>query len=173
MVAIELRRAFSNRAFVAALAIGVVLAVAQLITVVVPYGMSDEWAFWRVGSKGYYPNSLFNSWMGSTPYSLWSVLYFFILPLTVCLPYADSLYADMKSGYAANVVIRGGARRYFLAKTLAVFLSAGVVGVFPQLLNLLGSALFVPVFSPEVSAGTFFVHSSTMLADLFYSSPWI
>lgn len=172
MIAIELRRAFANKLFVAALAVGIALALAQLVTVVVPYGLSDEWAFWRAGSKGFYPNSLFNSWMGATSYSLWSVLYFFLLPLIACLPYADSLYTDLKSGYAANVVTRKGAKQYFRAKTLAVFLTAGTVSVVPQLINLLGTALLVPIFQPEPSAGTFFVASSAMLADMFYAAPW-
>lgn len=173
MIAVELRRAFKNKLFIAALVIGIVLAIAQLVTVVVPYGLGDEWAFWRTGSKGSYPHSLFNSWMGATPFSLWSVLYFFVLPLTACLPYADSLYTDVRSGYAANVVTRGGAARYFRAKVIAVFLTAGAVGVVPQLVNLLGTALLVPVLQPEPTAGTFFVAPSAMLADLFYSSPWL
>ncbi|MCB7039067.1 hypothetical protein [Eggerthella sinensis] len=173
MIAVELRRAFANKLFAAALAIGLALALAQLVTVVVPYGLGSEWAFWRAGSKGYYPNSIFNSWMGATSYSIWSVLYFFVLPLVACLPYADTLYSDVRSGYAANVVVRGGASRYFSAKALAVFLTAGTVGVAPQLLNLLGTALLVPALQPEPTAGTFFVSSGAMLADLFYSSPWL
>lgn len=173
MIAVELRRAFKNKLFIAALAIGVALAIAQLVTVVVPYGLSDAWAFWREGSKGAYPNSLFNSWMGATSYSIWSVLYFFVLPLTACLPYADSLYTDVRSGYAANVVSRGGVGRYFRAKVIAVFLTAGTVGVVPQLINLLGTVLLVPVLQPEPTAGTFFVGSGAMLADLFYSEPWL
>ena len=173
MISAELRRAFANGLFAAALAIGVALALAQLVTVVVPYGLGEEWAFWRAGSKGAYPNSLFNSWMGATPFSLWSVLYFFVLPLTACLPFADSLYSDMRSGYAANVVTRGGAGRYFRAKALAVFLTAGAVGVAPQLVNLLGAAMLVPALQPEPTAGTFFISPSAMLADLFYASPWL
>ncbi|MEG0666686.1 hypothetical protein [Gordonibacter sp.] len=173
MIAVELRRAFANKLFVAALAIGLALAIAQLVTVVVPYGLGGEWSFWRTGSKGFYPNSLFSSWMGATSYSLWSVLYFFVLPLTACLPYADSLYADVRGGYAANIVSRGGAGRYFRAKVIAVFLTAGTVGVVPQLVNLLGTALLVPTLQPEPSAGTFFISSSAMLGDLFYSSPWL
>ncbi|WP_165171360.1 hypothetical protein [Adlercreutzia sp. ZJ242] len=173
MVSVELRRAFANSLFVMALAMGFALAIAQLVTVVVPYGLGEEWAFWRVGSKGAYPNSVFGSWMGATPFSIWSVLYFFVLPLIVCLPYADSFYTDVKSGYAANVVTRGGSGRYFLSKTLAVFLTAGAVGVVPQLVNLLGTALLVPILQPEPTAGTFFVSPSAMLGDLFYVSPWL
>lgn len=173
MITVELRRAFASKLFVTALAIGVILALAQLVTVVVPYGLGSEWALWRAGSKGYYPNSIFNSWMGFTSYSIWSVLFFFMLPLAACLPYADSLYSDVRSGYIANVVTRGGAGRYFRAKALAVFLTAGSVGVVPQLLNLLGTAMLVPALQPEPSAGTFFISSSTMLGDLFYSSPWL
>ncbi|WP_080801318.1 hypothetical protein [Arabiibacter massiliensis] len=173
MITVELKRAFANKLFAAALAIGAALALAQIVTVVVPYGLGEEWAFWRAGSKGAYPNSLFDSWMGATPFSIWSVLYFFVLPLTACLPYADSLYADMRSGYAANVVSRGGAGRYFRAKAIAVLLTAGTVGVAPQLANLLGTALLVPILAPEPTAGTFFVFSGSLLADLFYASPWL
>lgn len=173
MISVELRRAFDNKLFVAALVLGIVLSLAQLVTVVIPYGLSDGWAFWRTGSKGSYPYSIFNSWLGSTPFSLWSVLYFFVLPLTACLPYADSLYTDVRSGYAANVVTRGGIGRYFRAKVIAVFLTAGAVGVVPQLINLLGTALLVPALQPEPTAGTFFVSPSAMLADLFYLSPWL
>lgn len=173
MIAVELRRAFANRMFVGALGIGLVLAVAHIATVAVPYGLGDDWSFWRAGSKGHYPESLFNTWMGGTPYSLWPTLYFFLLPLLVCLPHADSLYADVKGGLAANVVVRAGAAPYFQAKALAVFLTAGAVGVLPQLANLLGTALLVPVLKPEPAAGTFFVGPDAMLADVFYSMPWL
>ena len=173
MISVELKRAFANKLFVVALFIGIALAVGQIITVVVPYALGGDWAVWRAGLKGAYPNSLFDSWMGATPFSIWSVLYFFVLPLIVCLPYADSFYTDVKSGYAANVVSRGGVGRYFLGKTFAVFLAAGLVGVVPQLVNLLATTLFLPVFQPEPTAGTFFVAPSAMLADLFYSSPWL
>lgn len=173
MIAVELRRAFANRLFVAALCIGTVIAIAQLVTVVVPYGIGEEWAVWRAGSKGYYPNSVFNSWMGATSYSLWSVLFFFLLPLLACLPYADSLYTDLKTGYVANAVTRGGLNGYLRAKVCAVFLAAGAVGVVPQLVNLLGTTMLVPALHPEVSAGTFFVSPSSMLADVFYAAPWL
>jgi len=173
MIAVELKRAFANKLFVAALAIGVALAIAQVVTVAVPYGLGSVGAFQRAGAKGCYPNSLFSSWMGATSYSIWSVLYFFVLPLIICLPYADSLYTDVKSGYVANVATRGGIGCYFRAKVLAVFLTAGTVGVVPQLVNLLGAALFVPILQPEPTAGLFSVPPSAMLADLFYSSPWL
>lgn len=173
LVSMELKRAFANRMFCVALGIGLCLALAQLVVVVVPYGVGDGWEVWRVGTKGSYPFSVYNSWMGATSYSVFTSLYYFILPLVVCLPFADSLYTDIKSGYVVNVVSRSGKARYFGAKVIAVCLSAGVVAIVPLVANFLASALFVPLLMPEVVAGTFPVSPRAMMADIFYTEPLI
>ncbi len=168
---IELRRAFINKIFLIALALGLCFAIAHLLVVVIPYGVGDAWAAWRTGTKGSYPFSVYNTWLGATGYSIFTTLYYFILPLIVCLPYADSLYMDITSGYAANVISRIGKTRYFAAKAIAVFLSAGIVAILPLVINFLTAALFVPLLMPDPLAGTFPVSPRSMFADLFYTAP--
>ncbi|MDR0514075.1 MAG: hypothetical protein LBG81_02790 [Coriobacteriaceae bacterium] len=159
-----------NRMFVLALAIGLLLAALQVMSVVVPFAFSDVWAPVRNGMKGVWPHSFYSSWIGVTGYSVFSTLYYFMLPLLVCLPHASSLYADLKAGYTGNVHTRVKASYYYFAKMTAVFLSAGAVSVVPLVANLLATMLFLPLVLPDPVAGIFF-SGARMWLDVYYSSP--
>jgi hypothetical protein len=133
--------------------------------VAVPFSTSDLWVNWRTGAGGAYPPTLFNSWMGATPYSIYSEIYYTFLPLVICIPGATSILNDIKNGtenHSAN---------YYFAKLASVFASGGTVAVAPLLLNLFITAMFVPALPPEPVAGTFPLYSTQMLADLYYFAP--
>lgn len=171
MIKTECRRAFGGRLLAAALVAGLALTLAHLITVAVPYGTSDVWEVWRSGAKGAYPFSVYNTWMGGENSSAFTTLYYFLLPLLACVPFADSLYTDLTSGYAAQMISRTGRGTYCTAKVLAVALSAGTVVLVPLVVNFLGTLLFVPLLPPEAAAGIFFVGPSAAFADVFYEAP--
>lgn len=172
MIVAEIKRALSSTSFLIALGVGLLFALAHILTVAVPYAFDPDWSLVQAGSKGVYPNSLLNSWIGATPYALSTSLFFFALPLLVCLPHAGTLYTDLKSGFISSVITRCSIKDYLVAKAVAVFLSGGIIGIAPLLFNFLGTAMLLPALTPEPAAGIFNVPPTALLADLFYAQPW-
>lgn len=168
---LELLRAFGNRTFVLVLAVGILLAVVHVALVPFQYAFADIWTYWRQGFGGTYPPSLYSSWIGQTPYSVVTIIFFHSLPLLACIPFADSLCSDLTSRYALQLISRSGRTAYFIAKPIAVALSSGAVALIPLLLNILLTACCVPALPPEPAAGTSLVSSSSMLASVYYDFP--
>lgn len=102
-----------------------------------------------------------------------TTLYFFLLPLLVCIPYADSLFIDRRDGYARSIVTRAPRRYLYAAKAVSVFLTAATVAVGPLILDLFLTALFFPAIIPIPSAGTFPIFEVSMWSGLYYSSPFL
>ncbi|MCL2826166.1 MAG: hypothetical protein FWD72_02040 [Eggerthellaceae bacterium] len=167
----ELHRAFFNRMFVLSLLVAMAIAVAHVLLVGMPYGVSEIWGAWRSGSKGVYPPSLYNTWIGQTGYSVLTVAFYYAIPLLCCIPFTDSLAADMTTKYISQAITRSSRARFFGSKLCAAALSSGCIALVPLVANVVLTACFVPALVPEPAAGTFFVAPSTMLPDLFYSAP--
>jgi hypothetical protein len=170
---IELRRAFKNPLLLIALAVGAAVALGQFIQVVLP--AIPYLDTYKAVSKGgiIYPHSVFNKWMGSDSTSVYSLLFYILMPILVTLPFADSFFCDRKSGYIKNVLIRTPKSRYYIAKYIAVFLSAGTAGIVPLLLNLGLSSAVLPSLLPQITDGTFPLMGTSMWAGLFYTHPYL
>lgn len=168
----ELRRACLSPAFAGAILVGVALALANVLLIAFPYATSDVWSAWRAGAKASYPISFHHSWMGQTSFSVTTVMFYWLVPLLACVPFAASLSDDISSHYADQIIVRVGKHRYFSAKLVASAVSAALVVSFPLVLNIAAVACLVPDIPPEPAAGTFYVAPNTMLVDLFYNAPW-
>lgn len=166
----ELRRAFGSWGFKATFAAALALSAAQLVSVPLQYATSDLWSTWRSGVQTMPPN-VWSSWLGATSYSTWSVLYYYLMPLLCCAPHGSSLCFDIRSGYITELVTRVPSSSYLRAKALSTCLSATVIAVVPQLLNLLGTMMLVPMLEPDPAAGIYAVTSVSALAQLFYTHP--
>ncbi|AEB06499.1 hypothetical protein Corgl_0380 [Coriobacterium glomerans PW2] len=172
ILALELKRAFGGAPFVLALIIGIGLSVANIALVAAPYALSEMWAGWRDGAQGC-PPSFFGTWMGQTPFTITTSIFYYALPLLACIPYATSLHADLSSHFATQLLVRKGRANYFAAKASATFLAAGLVSILPLVVNIIGVACLVPQYAPEPTAGIYAVSASSMLGELFYISPWV
>jgi hypothetical protein len=168
----ELRRAFVNRLFVLALSIGCLIVLSHFIWAIPQAAQASE-MFDALIAKGGYPESLFNHWIGYQGYVLQATLYFFVLPLLVCIPFADSLFIDRRDGYARSIVTRVPQRYYYVAKAFSVFLTAATVAVVPLILDLLLTALLYPAVVPTPTAGTFPLFEFSMWSDVYYSAPYL
>jgi hypothetical protein len=167
VLATELGRAFLNRLFVGALLFGCLITLSEIVTYVLPVvDLQNQGRYF-----GDYPFSAFGAWIGGVPAMLQTELYYFILPLLVCIPFADSLLVDSRSGYMNNYATRTSARNYYLAKVLAVFFSAGLVGMLPLLLNFYSTSLLLPLLPPIATTGQYLPVEFTMWSGLFYSQP--
>jgi hypothetical protein len=163
----ELLRAFSNHLFFIALAGGCAITLSEIVTSVLPVIELQEQGLYMQG----YPFSTYGVWIGGQPALFQTELYYFILPLLVCVPFADSLHTDVRSGHIDNLITRVSRRDYYIAKTLAIFLSAAVVGLAPLALNLYITSLFLPLLQPIVVTGQYVPVERTMWAELFYFQP--
>ena len=104
--------------------------------------------------------------------SLASTLFFTLLPVCAVLPYASAFHQERKAGYLRIMLPQCGRKPYFLAKTLAVFLTGAVVVVLPLLMNFLAVSAFVPATAPQVNYSFYnYVLFGDLWADLFFDQP--
>lgn len=143
MVKMELYRAFHGKGFVVSMLLGAMLALEHFIFRVLP---ATENMF-----TGYHPDvassiigNLHGSWMGGMINAEINI-YQMIVFLLVVIPYAGSYYTDKKSGIIQNISTRGQKKHYLFAKSIAVFITSGVVALFPLILNLMLSSMVMPL----------------------------
>lgn len=152
------------------LLIGVLLALVQYFLSVLP--ARGQLAF--SASEGMIPHSVFSKWMGAEQFTFVPTLYFTALPILAALPYGESYFRDLKSGYVRQLVLCSSRARYLRAKYLAVYLSAGLAVLFPLVLNLLLSMATLPSITPSIAAGYFPLGDATrFLPGLPYESPYL
>ena len=167
----ELKRMIYGHSFRLALFLGVALAALQFATVPLPYAIADTWKYWREGLKGAYPPSLFNTWIGMTSYSIYSTIYYYLLPLLCCLPCATRMGSDIQNGYAVQAATRSTKKDWMAASLIANLIGACLITLIPQAVNLLSTALVVPAYRPLIAALTFPLSPNMMGTELFYANP--
>lgn len=153
-----------------ALTVGLAIAFAHFLTVALPYATSELFETWRSGVMGF-PPSVLSSSMGHTTGSMMSGMYYFVLPLLVCLPHAASFFIDCQTGYVENVLCRTSKREYLMSKMAAIAASSGVVAVAPLVANFALVSLALPLYGPEPAAHLFTPSAHGLGGDLFYSAP--
>jgi len=176
MIKIELKRAFANRAYLLALCIGLGIVIWHLFTAVIPFAGDFDTYYQQILSMpdNIYPSTVYNRWFDTHALpgaSDGASLFFFILPLLICIPYVGSYHSDRSSGYAANVVVRTKSSTYYTAKLLAIFLSAASIAVIPLVFSLFTTALFYPPIVPEATTFGYPINARSYWADIFYSAP--
>ena len=163
----EVKRAACNPLFLVVFLVANLIGVYQIMSSVIP-SLAMQGA-----RPDVYPLSVFNSWIGGEGHTLGATLYFFLLPLLVCVPFSDSLFMDLKTGYVKNLLIRTKRRNYYFGKLGALFVVGASIAAVPLLLNFLVTTTLAPYLTPEPSAGTFPLFASALWADLFYSHPTV
>lgn len=169
---IELKRAFSSYGFYFSLIIGALISLFHIIFVIIPLNRDLD-SFILQNSPMSYPGWLFSDWLGGRLYSVFSYLYFMILPLLASLPHGDSFFTDVKKGVISNICIRTGKKDYYFAKYLSTFLSGGIVVIIPLLLNFLLSALLLPSMKPEVAFWNTTVNEKSAFPNIYFTHPLI
>ncbi|MDR0515287.1 MAG: hypothetical protein LBG81_09055 [Coriobacteriaceae bacterium] len=166
---IELGRAFLNRWFAAALGLASAIVVAHVAFSIMPAAAEQQMYVEGVG----FPLSVFNRWIGGWPGTVFPTLYFFILPLLVCLPFSATLYSDTRTGYDGQVATRVSRRRYYYSKAAAAFLSGMAVAVVPLVLDFYLTALFLPLVMPEPASGLFPIFPYSTWSDIYYTNAFL
>lgn len=171
IITFELKRYFTSKSFLVAMCLGIALIAGHALTSSIPRGLFADYAYWREGARGFFPLTLWNNWLGLDGSSGFAALYYYLLPLLVCLPLAGGFRPDLESGFVNLVTTRVSLRKYILAKSIAVFLSAATIAVAPLLLDYFVAALLLPMITPDSTAATFPVYPASIFGNLFYSSP--
>ena len=167
---LELSRAIKSKAMLGTILIGLIITVAHNIQ----YNTAAI-NFINMASKYpkpmYSPPNAFTEWIGAS-YTAQSFLYYLILPILACIPFADSFFTDKKSGYIKNVLIRANRKDYFIGKYLATFIAAGIAVVIPLIVNLIITSMFLPSYIPNVSTyGQ--IGQVSMWSKVFFTHPYI
>ena len=161
----ELKRAVFNKWMYISLLIGCSLAIIHVIANVIPYANRIY--------LGSYPLTVFNKWMGGESFSVEPVIYFFIFPILISLPYAGTLKMDISSGYIKNIITRINKTKYFLTKYVITFITSSILAVIPLILNLLLVSIILPSTIPQANLGTYPIFSVSLMGDLYYSKPYL
>lgn len=121
---------------------------------------------------GYNSINLFNRWIAVNLDTVGYAWFFLLFPILAALPFGWSYCRDLNSGYLKQIMARTTKNNYFLAKIVAIFLSGALVIGLPLLLDLLGSAMFLPATLPDVTGMQTPIWSGHFFSTLFYSHPW-
>ena len=124
----ELHRAFFNKGMLLSLIIGHGISLAYVISIYMS-------RFKRMEQLNKFNIEIYNQLSQSTPFDGWIlghptkyiIVFMYLLPILVALPYADSYCKERKSGYEKNILVRSSRKKYRVAKCIAVFLSGGFV----------------------------------------------
>lgn len=177
---IEIKKAICNRSFLIAVIVGMVLAVLSLVYQVNMYNTQKENldAYIETVDIIYNPdvtsNILFNCWIGSEAGSLGTIIYFFVFPILIVIPFGWSFATEMKTGYSKMIIVQCGRMKYFFAKYFALFTSAGLAMIVPMIFSILITACFFPIEVPFVLDDVFYgVFANSLFAELYYSKPFL
>jgi len=168
LIKIELSRAFFNKWMALSLAIGCGLALLHL-----GFAAAEAVKLLPLSYEmGGLPISVFHRALGMCM-SMPSLIFYYVLPILAALPFVDSYYVDVRSGYIKNVFIRTQKSHYLMAKGLTVFLSSSAVIFIPLLLNLCATAMVFPSVFPDAATQSSPLNANSMWADLFFAAPYL
>lgn len=163
---LELKRAFFNRRLAIALLCLLAIVAAHIATSVIPASLDQSMYIELTG----YPLSVFNRWIGGWPGTVYPALYFFLVPLMVCVPFSDSLYEDAVSGWREQIASRSPALVYLASKYAATFLAGALVASIPLIVDFFLTAMFLPFVEPNAASGLFPIFPYSMWGDVYYSN---
>lgn len=162
---LELRRAFCNPLFLLALAGGVAISL---------WNFADQVWVWR-NWEAYpteYPLSVFHKCLIGQSGTSQPMLYYLLAPILCAVPYGNSYYFDLRSGYINQIVTRGRQPQYLAAKMMTSFLNGAVIAVVPLILDFLITGCIYPAIAPQSGIGFYSVGAADVLGDLFYIHPY-
>lgn len=165
LLRIEYMRALKSSSTMLVLLSGSIIAILHVITEILPY-RDKIYTFT-------YPMTVFEKWMGGENHSVYSSLYYLLIPVLIAIPYVGTLKQDFKSGYYKNIFIRTDKKKYFLAKYIVVFTTSGVMAVIPLILNFMLTAMILPAAIPQANTAFYTISSMAMLGELFYVQPFL
>lgn len=166
----ELWKMRQSRLFVTALILGIgIVCVDMLQNLILLHNQLRLSGGIALGLGGI---SLFYRWIGVNLDTVGYAWFYLLFPFLAALSFGWSYCEEANSGYLKQILVRSGRRNYFLCKTVVVFLSGAIVIGIPLLIDLLGSALFLPAETPDILSMQSPVWAGNFLSALYYTHPW-
>lgn len=181
LLSLELRKAFYNKWFLAALLIGFVFAGLSACNAALRYygegGVVDYIESCISGGvlpkSGLVGTTLYNSWLGATMDSA-STVFFYLVPLIAVLPCGWNISEEIHSGYLKVIVPHVGRRNYFSAKLIAAFTSGGAAIAITMLFSFGITAAILPAIAPKPYQNMYYwVYHGDLFSSLAYSHPLV
>lgn len=175
-VRVEVWKATHNVYFYLALAAGVALV---LCNVYQTYGEVAELTRINIEAQdmglpitNFTGCSLFIWWIANNGMNFGSRYFYLVWPILAAMPFSWSYAQEARSGCMYQYVTRGGRKRFFAAKYIAVFVSGGVAVSIPVLADLLLNATICPDDSLLFMNMITTIENRSFLSTLFYTHPW-
>lgn len=175
----ETKKAFQSGGFRISIGIGMLVCIMQTIWFYVNiYSVSRETLEYisdlTMKDPGYgewYATRLLEGWLGCESYSSYKAFFLLALPLLAVLPYGISLFLEWRSGYAMQMLVRCGRKNYIGGKSVATFLSGGVVVAVPLIMSLLFCACYLPAVGIDMLSMQGQLIDRNMWSELYYELP--
>ncbi len=136
-------------------------------------GLQEDWGQLDSTISSLYVNTWQEEWMGGEWGSVYSYLYFLLIPIFISVVYGDSITFDKTSGYYKNIVIRGSRKKYYQSKLLSSFVSGGTVVLIPLIVNMLMCMSVLPHVVSDPAAGASVITRQAFMVLLYFSHPLI
>lgn len=169
---IELKRGFKNKTFFFSVLLGIVIGNIEFFKEVLPLASKLE-EYLAYDNPMNDISWLYANWLGGHLTSIYSYVFFLLLPVISILPFATSGFEDIKSGFIKNITIRVDKGKYYFAKYIAVFVTGGTAVVLPLVFNLALSATVLPSVLPQKNSSTFILYGTHIGTELFFSHPYL
>lgn len=166
----ELKRCFESKRTWIALLIGVSISLGHIIFNVYPL---SKWLSSWEGDLFLTPHSAFGHWIGMDSATIWPTLLYLLLPFLAALPFTQSTYWDINSGYCIQIFSRAKRTLYFRAKFITVFLSGTFITFVILIFDFWATSLFLPLVRPEVLTNLYSINDRSLFGDIFYLLPLV
>ena len=158
LIKMELKKAIISKFFLMGLVLLLIFSILSGIYMIRndggynPQAITSYDYFYEKGEYQINPDlplyTFYKDWVGGEVLSLFQTIFYYLLPVASVIPFAWSYYTERKSGYLKNIASRTNKKKYFIAKTIAVFISGALVALIPLIVNIALVSAFVPSIDP-------------------------
>lgn len=117
-----------------------------------------------ISTKGEYPISSFNIWLGMDVYSTPTNLYYLLFPVWGIIGIIFSKVVFKNIAYSSKKTI---------VKKIHFFTIAGAYSVTPLIMDFFLTCMFLPIMKPESITKYSNIDDASLFANMFYSNPWL
>lgn len=158
---VEWKRCVHGKGFRIAVLIGLFLAVAHAVQVLI----------YIHGASKYADFLLTENYLGEDLNFVWHEIYCWIFPVLVALPFSTSYFYDKENGYWNQLICRKGRKKVYLVRYIVSFISGMVVAIIPLFVNLMIMSVFLPVGKPAAYNLVSVINQNCIMGNLHYTQP--
>lgn len=116
---------------------------------------------------------VFIKWVGYSCIDLGVIIFQWLFPLSVTIPFAWSMRDEMNSGYINHVLTRVKKINYFITKFLVSFISGVVVAAGTMIVNFMALSCFQKAVYPAPTDEQTGIGPRHFMSELCYENPYL